>query len=135
MLKPPARNSSFVGHIFEFAVAQVVIERVAAVAGDVNILEAIVIVIGDGDAHAPAFAREAGGFRDVGELYVGGSGASVLMIERDQRVAAIAVALHGRAVDGDDVEFAVVIAVDKADASAHRLDDVFFVGRRNVRHR
>jgi hypothetical protein len=47
-----------------------VVERVAAVAGDVDILQAVVVVIGDGHAHAPAFASEAGGLGDVGELDV-----------------------------------------------------------------
>ena len=55
------------------------------------------------------------------------------MIERDQRIAALLVALDGRTVDGDDVEFAVVVAIDQADAAAHGFDNVFFVGRRNVR--
>jgi hypothetical protein len=55
------------------------------------------------------------------------------MIERDHRVAALAVALHGGAVHGDDVELAVVVAIDQADASAHGFDDVLFVGGRNVR--
>ena len=68
MLKPAARDASFFRHIFKLAVAQIVIERVAAVAGDVNILQAVVVVIGHGDAHAPALAREAGGLGDVGEL-------------------------------------------------------------------
>jgi spore germination cell wall hydrolase CwlJ-like protein len=61
-------DAGLVGYVFELAVAQVVIERVAAVAGDVNILQAVVVVIGYGYAHAPAFAREARGLGYVGEL-------------------------------------------------------------------
>ena len=57
------------------------------------------------------------------------------MIERDHRIAALAVALHGGTVDGDDVEFAVVVAIDQAHAAAHGFDDVLLVGRRNVRDR
>ena len=52
------------------------------------------------------------------------------MIERDQEVATGAVAFNGRTVDGNDVELAVVIAIDEADASAHGFDNVFFIGRR-----
>ncbi len=61
-------DSSLVGYVFKFAVAKVVIQRVAAEAGDVDILQAVVVVVGYGDAHAPAFAREAGLLSDVGEL-------------------------------------------------------------------
>ena len=63
-----AAHSGFFGYVLELAVAQVVIEHVAAKAGDVNIVEAVVVVIGHGDAHAPTFSREARGFGDVGEL-------------------------------------------------------------------
>ena len=65
-----ARHSSFFGHIFKFAVAQIVIERVAAESGHVNILQAVVVVVSNGHAHAPTLARESGGFGDVGEFQV-----------------------------------------------------------------
>ncbi len=55
------------------------------------------------------------------------------MIESDHRVAALAVALYGGTVDGDDVELAVVVAVDQPNPAAHGFHDVLLVGRRNVR--
>ena len=63
----------------ERAVAVVVVERVAAVVGDVEVLEAVVVVVADRDAHAVAVLRhagEAGLLRDVGEGAVG-----VLVVE------------------------------------------------------
>ncbi len=48
-------HSGFVGDVFKFAVAQVAIERVSAEAGDVDVRQAVVVEVGDGDAHAPAF--------------------------------------------------------------------------------
>ena len=47
-------DSGFVGHVLEFAVAEIVVERVAAESRDVNILQAIVVVVGDRNPHAPS---------------------------------------------------------------------------------
>ena len=134
MLKPPPATPAFVGHVFELAVAQIVVERVAAEAGDVDILQAVVVVVGDSDAHAPALARQTGSFGDIGKFQIVILGIGILMIERDHRIATLAIAFHRRSVDGDDVELAVVVAVDQADATAHRFHNVFLVGRRNVRN-
>jgi len=58
----------------------------------------------------------------------------VLMVERDHGIAALAVAINRGAVHGDDVQLAVVIAIDQPDAAAHGFDNVFLVGRRKVRN-
>src|SRR3989442_13114746 len=70
--------ASLLSNIFKFAIAQIVIERISAVAGHVDIGQAIIVVIDDGHAHTPAFAVESGGSCDVGELKI-----SVLMVKRD----------------------------------------------------
>ncbi len=125
-------HAGFLGYVFKLAIAEIVIERVAAEAGDVDILQAVVVVIGDGHAHAPAFASEAGGLGDVSEFEIASLGVGVLMVERDHGIAALAIALNRGTVDGDDVELAVVVAVDQSDAPAHRFHDVSLIGRRNV---
>ena len=51
-----ARDPCFLGHIFKLTVAEIVIERIAPVAGDVNIRETVIVVIGDRNSHSPAFA-------------------------------------------------------------------------------
>src|SRR5580692_1286661 len=57
------------------------------------------------------------------------------MIERDHRVAAaLAIALYSRTANSNNVELAVVIAIDQASASAHRFENVLLVRRRNVRN-
>src|ERR1700683_1030378 len=133
-------DASLLGYIFKLAVAQVVIQRVAAIAGDVNILQAVVVVVGHGHAHSPTLMSEASGFGDVGEmnfviLRVVVLRISVLMVEGDHRVAAVSVSFDRRAIDSDDVELAVVVAVDESYAAAHGFNDVLLVGRRNVCHR
>ena len=62
---------------------------------------------------------------DVGELEVG-----ILMVERDHEISAGAVAIHGRAVHHHDIEFAVVVTVEQANAAAHGFDHVSFFVRR-----
>src|SRR6266567_243676 len=72
-------DTSARGDIGKRSVAVVVVERVAAVAGDVYVLKAVVIEIADGDTHSVAILRhagEAGFFGDVGEGAI-----RVLMVE------------------------------------------------------
>jgi hypothetical protein len=106
-----------------------VVKRVAAMTGNVNIGQAVVVVVGDRYAHAPAFAGESGGLRDVTELEAG-----VLVIERDHRITALPEVLNSRAIHCDDVEFAIVIAINQANPAAHGFDNVLLVGSGNVGH-
>ena len=54
--------------------------------------------------------------------------------EFSQRIAAaLTISVDCRAVHHDDVKLAIVIAVEQSDTAAHGLDDVAFIGRRNVR--
>ncbi len=106
-------DARLVGDVFKFTVAQIAIEGVAAEAGDEEIKLAVIIVIGDGYAHAPTAAGEARFLGDVLE-----SAVRPLVIEGDEWVAAGAETLDGGAVDEDDVEAAVVIAIEEADADA-----------------
>ena len=50
------------------------------------------------------------------------------MVKRDHRIAALAKTIDGRAIHRNDVELAVVVAVDQSGAAAHGFDDVFFFG-------
>ena len=126
--EPAAAHSSFVGYVFESAIAFVAIERVAAVAGHEEIEVAIVVEVSDGDAHSPTFARESGLVGDVSELEVG-----IVMPESDERIAAaLLVAIDGRAVHHYDVEFSVIVAVEEADSAAHGFDHVIFFARGDV---
>src|SRR5271154_5509777 len=109
-------HSGFVGDILELAIAQVVIESIAAEAGYVDIGQAVVVVIGDGYAHAPPFANKSGGGSDIAEFE-----AVVLVIKRDHAVAALFVAVDGGSAHGEDVESAIIVAIDQTGAAAHRF--------------
>src|SRR5208282_5626067 len=76
---------------------------------------------------APACAREA---RCLGDVFEGAVG--LLMIEGDHGVAALLVAVDGRAVDDENVEATVVIAIEKAYAATHGFDDVAFFASGDV---
>src|SRR5207249_1441294 len=79
-----APDSCLVGNVFKLAVPEIVIERVSAVSGDVKVRQSVVVEVGHGHAHPPALAGQPGLCSDVRELKAG-----VLMVERDQKVAAL----------------------------------------------
>ena len=56
------------------------------------------------------------------------------MVERDQRIAALAKVFDGRPVCHNDVELAIVVAIDQPHPAAHRFDNVLFIRSRNVRN-
>ncbi len=109
------------------AIAQVAIERVPSETGNVNVRLTIIVEVGDCHTHSPSLARQAGCTRDVAEFEI-----RILMVERDHRVATLAVAINRRAIHRDDVELAIVIAIDQASAAAHGLDNVFLFRSRNM---
>jgi len=55
------------------------------------------------------------------------------VIESDQRVTADAIALDGGAVDKDDVQAAIIVAIEEADTAAGGVNDVAGFGSRDVR--
>jgi len=55
------------------------------------------------------------------------------VIEGDHGVATFAEALDGRAVDENDVEPAIIIAIEKAGAAAGRINNVVGLGSSDVR--
>ena len=68
--EPAARDSRFFGHIFELAVAQIVVEHISAIPRHVNILEPVIVVVRNRNTHAPTLVRESRGFGDVSKLRV-----------------------------------------------------------------
>src|SRR4029077_10312847 len=64
----PGAHAGTGRHVSEGPVAVVVIQRVAAVARDVEILEAVVVVVADGDAHAVEVLRHAGDPGPLGDV-------------------------------------------------------------------
>ena len=72
----------------ELAIAEVSIEDIAAVPGDIDIIPAVVIKIGNRDAHAPSLGGESGFLRDLAKLQF-----AFLAIESDHQVAPLTVAI------------------------------------------
>src|SRR5581483_9326757 len=101
-------------YVLEFAVSQIAIERVAAVAGDIEIKVAVVVVVGHRNTHAPAAMCESSGLGDVHELAV-----FLLVIERYQQIAAIAfkIALAVGVIDDHEIKASIVIALEEPDAT------------------
>src|SRR5712692_6342052 len=113
-------HAGFFGYVLEFAVPQIAIENVAAITGDVDVLPAVIVEVHDRDRHAPAFARQPGGFGNVREMEVRG------LVESPHHgiAAVLAIVIHVGATDHQDVEFAIVVTINEAHASAGGLDDV-----------
>ena len=111
------------------------VEGVAAVAGDVEVGEAVVVVVADRHPHAVAVLRHPGEarlLRDVGE------GAVRLLVEEAVPEAGVRLVgplprghgiLEPRAVREEDVQPAVLVVVEEGDASAHGLEQVLVRGR------
>ena len=104
-------------HVGEGAVAVVAIQGVVAVAGDEQVVEAVVVEVADGHRRRPAGAGQSGFRRDVGEGAV-----AVVLVE--------AIGGFGRRglqpgpAQHQHVEPAVVVVVEERHAAAHDLDDV-----------
>ena len=114
-------QAGFLGDVFKLTVAKIPIQHVSAKPGHVQVLPAVVVKVRYGDAHSPTLSRESGGSGNIAEFQI-----RVLMIERHHQVAALAKAIHGRPIHGDDVELAVVVAIDESNPTTHRLDNGLF---------
>ena len=107
------------------------VERIATESGDVDVLEAIVVVVSDGDSHVVMVLRHPGQaclFGNIGESAVG-----ILVIEPIPEflvglVRHVSVR-HGivdlRAVGEENIEAAVVVVIEQSYAAAHGFDQIF----------
>ena len=127
---PAAPNARARRHVSERAVAVVVIQRVVAVAGDVNIRESVVVIIPGGYAHAVvsfASVGEARLLRHISETAVRILTVQAVPVSRSaagkfrrqfDRI------IEAAAVDKENVEQSVVVVVEQGHPAAHRLDQV-----------
>ena len=90
--------------------------------GDEDIVEAVVVVIADGNAHAKHFNGEASFLRDVSECAV------VIVVIEGQRGAMAFLAGPVFSVDQEDVLPTVVVVIEESDAGAHCFGQPFFTG-------
>ena len=106
------------------------IENIFSVAGDVQIGEAVVVVIADGHSHAVVAVSgigQAGFFRDVGETAV-----FVLPVEAVPVARILAIEIlrqpHGTgyasAIYQKNIEQSVVVVIEQCDSAGHGLDQI-----------
>src|SRR5258705_13167144 len=105
----------------------VVIETVLAKVGDIDIGPAVIVIIGDGNAHAPPVIGDTCFCRNVAKRAV-----VIVVKERSfwcSRFSAQSV--DSRSIGEIDIEPAVVVVVDQADPGAVCLNNVMLLRRSN----
>ncbi len=112
-------EAGFGGDVGEGAVAVVAVEDVLAVVTDEEIVPAVVVVVADAAALAPAAVCEAGFGGDVGE----GAVAIVFEEVRDGFLA-LGKAFDTGAVDEEDIDPVVVIVVEESYAAACGFEEI-----------
>ncbi len=116
------------GDVGERAVAIVAVERVLSPLRDEDIVEAVVIVIADGDSEGPVLASQAGVGGDIGKRPV-----AVVPVEAVRGVGDGAVAPGSR--KGENIQPAVVIVVDKRHPAADGFENIIHPIGRSENHR
>ena len=111
----------FFADVGKCSVAVVVVENIFAVVGDVQIFEAVIVVIADAHALSPASVSQAGFFGDVGECAV-----VIVAIEVAGRHLAGRQRFQLGAVHDENIRPAVVVVIKNGDARSRRFNDVFF---------
>src|SRR5258708_35468197 len=82
--EPVHLHSSALGHIFEFAVPQVVIEGSHSVPRHKKVQGPAIIEVGNSYVHAPALTGQTCPLLDVGEVHI-----RIVMVECDRLLAAL----------------------------------------------
>src|SRR5438128_2028931 len=122
--KSSAAHAGLLRDVLKLTIAQIVVKHVAVVAGDVYVRQSVIVIVGDGDSHAPALARESGFQRDVCELQI-----LALTVEGYHRHSARARLFDRRVVYHKNVQLAAIVAVEKRHTARNRLDDVVLILR------
>ena len=82
--------SSLAARVLKAPISGIAIECIAAVSGYVNIRQSVIVIIRHGHTHSPAFASEPRRLCDVRKFKV-----CVLVVERNHRIAALAIMVDG----------------------------------------
>src|SRR5262249_59412616 len=111
--------SGLFGHVGERSVAVVVVQRITAVIGDVEVLPPVTVIVGCGHSHAEPSACDSCFIGHVGERAVVVVVVKGVLERRGRRVE-----ITGAAVDQVDVHPAVVVIVEEGASRAHGLRQV-----------
>src|SRR5260370_14574655 len=109
----PSTHSRLVRDIFESAISQIAIKNISSVACHVKVHLPVIVVISDGNAHAPAFASEPSLSGDVFECSV-----SLMVPKRDHQVSALTEPIDGRTHRHYDIQTPAIVAIDEANSPA-----------------
>ena len=113
------------GDILKGSVAAIVIQRVVRKAGDEDVDESVVVVVGRGHSHRIPVARQTGLLRHIGEGHVA--------IVAEQAIIKLRPRFHAggklRAVGDKDIHAAVVVVIERRHAAQHDFGRVKVAGR------
>src|SRR6266571_3267353 len=121
------------GDVRESTVTVVVVEDVVSEVCDVQILEAVVIVVPDSDSHSVAHMPDSGFLSDVHELELSGLAQQVteepvagLPVQRRRklRLTGILSRVEHRALHHIDVQVPVIVVIEEGDACSHNFGHV-----------
>src|SRR5216683_3641306 len=115
------------GYVRECSIAIIAIENYTPEAGDKQIRPAIIVVLADHRTHGPTGITDARFVGDVGEGPI-----VIIVVERAASLLARQRHLHALRVSEVNIRPAVAIIVDKSNAPAHRLHDVFLFRTREM---
>src|SRR4051794_5044478 len=110
---PRCSDSSFGGYIRESAVAIIVVQNAAAILRDVEVRNAIAIIVTNGHAHSVATTRDARLFSDVGE-----SSVAIIVIQCIAQRACWGIEVTWAAIDQVNVHPSVVVIIEESAARA-----------------
>ncbi len=117
-----AMETGLLGDIGEGAVAIIVKQNVVAPGAAEEIVPAVVVIIADANAGLPASTREPGFFGDVGERSV-----AIIFVEmRGWRFSSGPFGVEPRSIGQINIQPAIIVVVEKSDATALGFDDVAF---------
>src|SRR3984957_6244586 len=110
-------ESGFGGHVGESSVAVVVIKRIGIPPRDKNVFVTVVVVVTDRNTHVVAASSQPGLFGYIGEV------SFTVVLEEAVGVfrGILAERFDVGSIGKENVELAVVVVVEDADASCHRL--------------
>ena len=118
-LRRGQRETRFASDVGERPVAVVAKEHVAIIVSEEQIIEAIVVVVADGDARHPAGTSEAGFRGDVEKR-------SITIVFVEPIAGSSRSCAEARAAQDKNVEPAVVIVVEEGDAATDGFENMMF---------
>ena len=106
------------GHIGKCAIAIVAVEPVLSEVGAEDVVEAVVVVVGDANSIGPACRLQAGLFGDVRE-----SAVTVIFVQAVRRFGRIAVQARSR--KQKNIHPAIIVVINEGASATIGLQDVF----------